>query len=80
MTIETLTEFFKWCTIINAGFLIYVACFLVFAPDFIYRVQSKWFPISREAFDIVIYSFMGIFKLFFIVFSLVPYIALLIIG
>ncbi len=52
----------------------------MFAPDLLYRMQSKWFPISRETFNVVIYSFLGLFKIVFLVFSLVPYLALLIIG
>jgi hypothetical protein len=69
-----------WCSIINAGFLIYITVFCVWAPDWVYRVQSKFFPISRDQFDVILYCFIGLFKLFFIVFSLVPYLALLIIG
>ena len=80
MTIETLTAFFMWCTIINAGILIYSSLFLCFAPNFVYRIQSRWFSISREAFDIIAYSYLGLFKVLFFTFNLVPYLALLIIG
>ena len=80
MPIETLTTFFMWCTIINAAILIYSSLLLWLAPDFIYRVQSKWFCISRETFNIVVYSYLGLFKLLFFVFSLVPYLALLILA
>ncbi len=80
MDIQTLTTFFMWCTIINAGILILWSLFFLCAPDFVYRTQSRWFPISRETFDVVIYSFLGLFKVLVIVFNLVPYVALLIIG
>jgi len=53
--------------------------FFIFAPDLVYRTQSKWFPIPRETFNVVMYSFIGLFKIVFIVFNVVPYIALLII-
>ena len=43
-------------------------------------MQSKWYPISREAFNVIIYSFLGLYKLFFITFNVVPYIALRIMG
>jgi hypothetical protein len=46
----------------------------------VYRMQSKWFPISRETFNVVIYSFLGLFKIVFLVFNLVPYVVLLIVG
>ena len=80
MSIETLTAFFKWCTILNAAILIYSSLFLCFAPGFVYRLQSKWYSISRESFDIIAYSYLGVFKVLFIVFSLVPWLALVIIS
>jgi hypothetical protein len=80
MNIQNLTTFFMWCTIINAALLIYSSLFLCFAPDFVYRLQSRWYSISRETFDIVAYSYLGLFKLLFFVFSLTPYLALVIIG
>ena len=52
----------------------------VFAGDWVFRMQSKWFPISRDAFNVVIYSFFALFKIVFLVFNVVPYVALLIVG
>jgi hypothetical protein len=80
MDIQTLTSFFMWCTIINGALLIYWSMFCVFAPDWVYRMQSRWFPLKRETFDVVIYAFLGGFKGLFIVVNLVPYVALLIVG
>jgi len=80
MDIQTLTSFFMWCTIINFGFLILSTLFLLTVPDFVYRIQSKWIPISRETFNLAFYSFLGVFKIFVIVFCLVPWLALLIMG
>ncbi len=80
MNTQTLTTFFMWCTIINGGiFILWTVCF-VFALDFMYRIQSKWFSIPREAFNVVIYSFLGLFKIVFLVFNVVPFVALLIVG
>ena len=80
MDIQTLTLFFMWCTIINVGILIFWTMFLLLAPDFVYRTQSKWFAVSREQFDLAMYSFLGLFKALFIVFCVVPWLALVIIG
>ena len=79
MDIKVIQTFFMWCTIINTGLLVLTGMIFTFAGDWVYRVQSKWYPISRDAFNVVIYSFIGLFKLFFITFNLVPYVALLII-
>jgi hypothetical protein len=79
MDTQTLTSFFMWCTIINGAlFLLSITIFL-FAPDVVYRMQIKWFPIPRETFNVVFYSFLGLFKIIFLVFNVVPYVALLII-
>lgn len=80
MDIQTLTAFFMWCAIINGGLLIFWTLMLMMAPSLVYRTQSRWFAISRETFDVVIYAFLGLFKIFFLVFNMVPYLALLIIG
>ena len=80
MDLQTLTTFFMWCTIINGGLFILWGTFCMFAPDLVYRMQSKWFPMPRETFNVVIYSFLGLFKIVVLVFNLVPYVALLIVG
>ncbi len=80
MNTATLTAFFMWCTLINGALLIIWTLALMLAPDLVYRTQSRWFPISRESFDLVIYGFIGLFKIFFLMFNLAPYIALLLVG
>jgi hypothetical protein len=80
MDIETLTRFFMWCTIINGALLVFWIIMLISAPEMIYRTQQIWFPIPRETFNIVMYCFLGFFKIIFLVFNLVPWLALLIVG
>lgn len=80
MDIPTLTAFFMWCTIINVALFAWATLWLILAPDFVFRMQSKLIPISRETFSVTYYSFLGAYKIFIIVFSFVPYLALLIVG
>ena len=80
MTIQMLTAFFMWCTIINAALLIFSAIMIIPAQDLVYRMHSKWFSISREAFNVAMYSCLGLFKIAILIFNVVPYIALLIIA
>ena len=80
MDIQTLTTFLMWCTIINGGILMLWTVFCMFAPDLVYRTQSKWFPVPREIFTVIMYSFLGLFKIVFLVFNVVPYVALQIVG
>ena len=80
MDIRTLREFFKWCTVINVALFILSAIMIMTATDFIYDVHGQLFHIPREAFDAVLYSFLGFYKIVILVFNLVPFVALLIVG
>lgn len=80
MDIQTLTTFFMWCTIINGGLLVLWTIICIVAPDLVYRTQRIWFPIPRKTFDVIIYSFLGLFKIFVLFFNVAPYVALLIVG
>ncbi len=80
MDIQTLTTFFMWCTIINGALLFLSAIIFVLAPGWVFRMQSRWYPVEREAFNTIYYSFLALFKILFIIFNLTPYVALLIIG
>jgi hypothetical protein len=69
-----------WCAIIDGALLTLWITMFMLAPDLVYRTQSKWFPLPRETFNVVFYSFLGLFKIVFLVFNVVPYVALLIVG
>ena len=60
--------------------LIFWTLMCIVAPDLVYRTQSRWFPMPRNTFNITMYSFLGLFKVFFLFFNVVPYVALVIIG
>ncbi len=80
MDAQILQDFFMWCTIINAGLLALTFVMCACAGDLMYRTHSRWFPISRQAFDVAVYSFLGLYKVLIIVLNLVPYVALVIVG
>ncbi len=80
MDIQILTTFFMWCTILNAGLLVLSSLMCVCAGAWVYRIHSKWFSIPREVYNVAMYSFLGLYKVLIFVFSLIPYIALLIVG
>lgn len=80
MDINTFRSFFMWCTIINGSLLLLSFVILASAGDWVYRMHTRWFALPRETFDTVIYCFMGFFKIIYLLFNLVPYIALVIIG
>ena len=80
MTIQTLQAFFLWCSIINIGLMILSGVLIITAGDWAYKIHNRWFNISRQAFDNMIYGFLGAYKLLTIIFCIVPWIALCIIG
>lgn len=79
MDITTVRAFFMWCTIINVGLLGLSCLVCAYLSDFSYQMNHRMFSISRETFNIAFCTFIGLLKIFVIVFNLVPYIALLII-
>jgi len=80
MDIETLTTFLMWCTIINVAVFAWAALWFMLAPDFIYRMQTRMFPLPRETYNAIVYAFLGGFKLLIIVFNVVPWLALLVVA
>lgn len=79
MDIDTIRAFFMWCTILNGALLVLSFLICALAGDWVYRMHSKWFTIPRDTFNVAIYSFLGLFKIFVLVFNLIPYVALLIV-
>jgi len=80
MTIQLLQSFFMWCSIINMALLWLSFGLCIKCADWAYKMHSKWFDISRDVFTITIYAFLGCYKLLVIVFCIIPWIALSIIG
>jgi len=80
MTTELLTAFFMWCTIINFALLMISFVLMTLAKEWIYKIHSRWFNLSKENFDTVLYCFLGAYKLLVWVFCIIPWIALSIIG
>jgi hypothetical protein len=80
MDIESIRAFLMWCTILNVTLLVLSSLICLCAADWVYRIHGKWFSISRENFNVAIYSFLGLYKILVFVFNLIPYVALLIVG
>jgi hypothetical protein len=80
MRIALVHEVLLWCTILNYGVLVvWFLCFLL-AHDGLYRLHSRWFHLSRDQFDALHDAGMALYKIGILLFNLVPYIALCIVG
>lgn len=80
MSAELLVGFVRWCCLINGALLgLWIGC-MIFTPDLVYKTQYRWFPISRQAFAETMYRFIGLYKLLFLFFNLVPFLAIKLAG
>ncbi len=60
------------------GYALLLLWFVLFAfgPDWMFRMQSQWFEISKAEFNIIHYCGIGLMKIILIVFFLFPYISI----
>lgn len=80
MNIKTMTEFFKWCTIINIAVFALAVIMFFLAPGLVYKTQRWFVPLTAEVFNAVFYGFLALYKICILVFNLVPYVAMRIIA
>jgi hypothetical protein len=80
MSIDTLRNALLWCALINYGVLFVWFLFFIFAHDWMHRLHARWFRLSVEQFDALHYAGMAVYKIGIILFNLVPYVALRVIG
>ena len=80
MSIAMAREALLWCTVINYGVLVVWWLVFLLAHDWMYRLHGRWFHLSMDQFDALHYGGMALFKIGILLFNLVPYIALRIVG
>jgi len=77
MDLQTLTTFFGWTVVINFVLYLITVVATISMPNFIYKIMSKLFSIGEEDYKKEIFSYISRFKLLIIMFSFVPYLALI---
>ncbi len=80
MTIETLTEFFGWITVINMGLLMFSTLMIFLLRGVAIKMHSKMFDLDEKDLNRAYFQYLGTFKILVIVFNLTPYIALKLIS
>jgi hypothetical protein len=80
MDMEQLTQVFKWMTIINVVLLTLSSVLIMLLKNVMCRMHAKLFGIPEQSVAVAAYAYMGIYKVFVLVFSIVPYIALSIVA
>ena len=79
-TIQTITEFFGWCSVINIGLLLLASIILIFTRTLAAKIHGKMFELDEQYLSKVYFKFLAQYKLAIIVLNVTPYIALKIIG
>ncbi len=80
MSIETLTTLFGWCSVINITILLLTTFLLIGFKDLVSKVHGKMFGISQQSTSLIYFNYLGNYKIAIFIFSLVPYLALKIMG
>jgi len=80
MTFEQLTDFFMWCTIIGGGLLVVSSLMCMAMKNLIAKIHGKMFGMSPEVVNPIVYGYIGLFKVLWLVFAVIPWIALLIVD
>jgi hypothetical protein len=80
MSIELMRDVLLWCAIINYSVLLLWALLFITAHEWMHRLHGRWFRLPVERFDAIHYAGMAIYKIGILLFNLVPYIALHIVG
>jgi hypothetical protein len=76
MTMEMIRDVLAWCSVIDIGVLMLWFLFFVGAHDLVYRIHGAFFNLTVEEFDAIHYKAMAVFKMGFLLFHLVPYLAM----
>jgi len=75
-SIEVLTTFFGWCSVINIGVLVLTTVVLMLMKDAISSIHAKLFGVNQENLPLIYFGYLGNYKVAILVFNLVPYLAL----
>ena len=80
MSIKVARDALLWCAVINIGLLIVWILLFALPHNWLYRCWGNWFRFSTEQFDAINFGGIVLYKMGILLFNLVPYIALRIVG
>lgn len=75
MTTTLIKDVLLWCVVLNYVVLLSWAGVFIFARGWMYRMHSRWFKLSDDAFDAMHYGGIAIYKIGIILFNLIPLVA-----
>jgi len=75
-SIETLTTFIGWCTVINIGFILLAMLVLSVFREGLAALNAKLFGVTKEEAKVTLFRVFHQYRFAFIFLNLVPYIVL----
>jgi len=75
-TIESLTTFFGWCSVINIGVLVFTTLVLLVMKGPITAIHSTMFGVDPANMPTTYFQYLGNYKIAIFVLNVVPYFAL----
>ena len=78
MTMDQLTELFRLMTMINVGVFLLSSILTILFRGFVCKMHGLIFGIDEEKVPMVLYGYLGTYRILILVFVLAPYISLLI--
>jgi len=79
-TIEAMREFFGWCSVINIGVLMLSSVLVIAIRGSALRIHGKMFDLDEKSLSQAYLQYLAQYKIATIVFSIVPYFALKLMG
>ncbi len=80
MTVEQLTAFFGWCTLLNVAVLAFSTISVILLRKFISPIHAKMFALEEASLPMIYFRYLAYYKIAIMVFNLAPYLALRIIA
>jgi len=74
--IELLREILGWCSVVNIAMLFLSSILLTVMRGWIIKIHAKMSGVSEADLPSIYLQFLGSYKIFILMFNLVPYIAL----
>jgi hypothetical protein len=80
MDLELIRTILGWCTFFNIIILFIWWGAMTCCGGMIHRLHGRFFKLTREQFDAIHYTLMGVFKIGMILFNAVPWLVLNVVG
>ena len=78
--IDQVTSFFGWCSAINLAIYTFSALYIALFRNFTVRIHSKFSGVDASKLPILYFQYLANYKIIILVFTVVPYIALTLMG